>query len=288
VNGDGGAVVRRTIDRDLEFARQERELGMQRRPLANDFRPWPRVFDLVRGDAGELVGGGIADAIAAGLDGVHPGLGQLVENIRRLRQLYPIELDVLARGEMAIAAIVAAGDPRQRAKLVGTQQAVRDGDPQHVGMKLQIEPVAKPQRLEFVLGQLAGNSPDDLVAELHGAFANQCFIEAVIGVHGCLLPSIDRNGRAIGPDAFPQARRRNATFPCFEFDLIDPDYSPVRLFKPRRVQAFPQLPLGPVNGGVGDIVRPGAIRLAPDNRAVMQPVTGDHHSRHGLLPPTAA
>ena len=44
---DRGAVVRAAVDGDLELARQERELGMQRRPLPEDFGIGARIGDLV-------------------------------------------------------------------------------------------------------------------------------------------------------------------------------------------------------------------------------------------------
>ena len=53
VPGGRGAVLERAADRDLELARQEGELGMQRAPLAQDLAVGPRVDDLVGGDAGE-------------------------------------------------------------------------------------------------------------------------------------------------------------------------------------------------------------------------------------------
>ena len=71
VHLDGGAIVRRAGDGDLELARQEREFRMEGRPLADDLAVDARILDLVGGDAGELIGGDVADAVAAGLDGVH-------------------------------------------------------------------------------------------------------------------------------------------------------------------------------------------------------------------------
>jgi len=46
VDLDRGAVVLGRGDRDLELARQERELRMQRGMLAQDFRPDARILDL--------------------------------------------------------------------------------------------------------------------------------------------------------------------------------------------------------------------------------------------------
>jgi len=64
VNTERGAVVRRRPHRDLELARHERELGMQRHVLADHLRPDARILDLVRRHAGPLVGRDVANIIA--------------------------------------------------------------------------------------------------------------------------------------------------------------------------------------------------------------------------------
>ena len=79
---DRRAVVRRAVDRDLELARQEREFGMLRRPLPQDFRIGAGVGDLVGDGAGEMVGGHVADAIAGRLDRVHLDARQLGRECR--------------------------------------------------------------------------------------------------------------------------------------------------------------------------------------------------------------
>ena len=60
----GGAVVPRGADRDLEFTRQENEFGMQAGPLPDDLGQGAGILDLFGGGAGERIGGDIADAIA--------------------------------------------------------------------------------------------------------------------------------------------------------------------------------------------------------------------------------
>ena len=70
---------------------------MERGPLAQDLGERARIDDLVGRDAGEVVGGDVADAVAAGLDGVHLDRGQVGEDVGHLLQLRPVELDVLAR-----------------------------------------------------------------------------------------------------------------------------------------------------------------------------------------------
>ena len=155
VHLDGGAVARRGGHGDLELARQEAELGVQRRPLADDLGVGARVGHLVGGGAGEVIGGDVADAVAGGLDGVHLDVGQLVQDVGDVGELGPVELQVLARGEVAGAAVVGARDVGELAQLARGQRAVGDGDAQHVGVQLQIDAVHEAQRLELVLGQLA-------------------------------------------------------------------------------------------------------------------------------------
>jgi hypothetical protein len=104
VPGDGGAVLVRAGDGDLELARQEGEFRVQRAPLAQDLAVGPRVHHLVGRDAGQRVAGDVADAVAAGLDAVHVDLGQQVHHVGAARQRDPVELQVLARGEVAVAA----------------------------------------------------------------------------------------------------------------------------------------------------------------------------------------
>jgi hypothetical protein len=85
-----------------------------------------------------MVGGSIADAIAAGLNRMHLDLRELGQNIRNLFELGPVELDVLARGEMPVAAIVAARNAPQSAQLRRRQQTIRHRNPQHRGVALQV------------------------------------------------------------------------------------------------------------------------------------------------------
>ena len=156
---DRGAVALGAGHRDLEFARQERELRMHRRPLAQDFGIGTRIGDLVGGRTGEMIGGDVADAVAAGLDRVHLDAGEIGQDRRHVRQRRPVELDVLARREMAVALVVFAGDVAEHAQLLAVQRAVRHGDAQHVGVQLQVDAVHQPQRPELVLGDLAGKPP---------------------------------------------------------------------------------------------------------------------------------
>ncbi len=182
---------------DLELARQEQELRVERRPLAEDLRVGARVGDLVGGDAGEMVGGDVADAVAGGLDAVHLHLGQLLQDVGHVLQLRPVELQVLSRGEVAVALVVFARDMRQHPHLPRVQRAVGHGDAEHVGVELQVDAVLQAERLELVLVQLAGEAARDLVAELRDALADKGMIEFVVAVHVNLRrPRAGRRGPA--------------------------------------------------------------------------------------------
>ncbi|MDT4841363.1 hypothetical protein FQZ97_752150 [compost metagenome] len=178
-----GAVLFGGAEGDLELARQEEEFRVDGRPLAEDFRQRARVQQFVGGHPGEGFGGDVAHAVAGGLDGVHLHLGQLLEDVRHLGKLDPVELDVLPGGEVAVAAVVLAGDARQAAQLVRRQGAVGDGHPQHVGVLLQVQAVLQAQRQELLFGELAADTPRHLVAELRDALLHQGAVVVVVVVH---------------------------------------------------------------------------------------------------------
>ena len=152
---DGCAVALRPGHRNLELAGQIGEFRMHRRPLAQDFCIGPGVGNLVGGSAREMVGSHVADAVAAGLYGVHLDAGEVGEDIRDVGQRGPVELDVLARGEVAVALVVFAGDMAEHTQLLRVERAVGNGDAQHVGVKLQVDPVHQAQRPELVFADLA-------------------------------------------------------------------------------------------------------------------------------------
>ncbi|MNN15995.1 hypothetical protein D3C81_1291200 [compost metagenome] len=115
---------------------------------------------------------------------MHLDLGQALENVRHLSQFDPVELDVLARGEVAVAAVVLAGDLRQGAHLPGTQGAVGDGHAQHVGMLLQVQAVLQAQGQELFFTQFASHEPAHLIAKLRHALEHQRTVILVIVIHG--------------------------------------------------------------------------------------------------------
>src|SRR6266702_403367 len=183
MNLDRGTVVVRRGDRDLELARQEREFRMQRGVLADQLRPDARILDLTGRDAGPLVRSDVAHVVAGGLHRMDADLGEICECVRQFGELDPVELDVLARGEMTVAAVIFARDMGKLPQLVRRQRSVGNRDAEHVGVQLQIDAVLQAQHLEFVLGQLARETALHLVAEFRDALVDQRAIDFIVSVH---------------------------------------------------------------------------------------------------------
>ncbi len=156
---------------------------MERRPLPQDLAPDEGVDDLVLRHAGEMIGRDVAEAVARGLDGVHLHRGQLGEDLGHLLEARPVELQVLAGGEVAVAAVVAARDVGEFAQLPRRQDSVGNRDAQHRRIALDVEPVAQPQRLELLLRKLAGEEAARLIAELPDALVYQALVDLVVEVH---------------------------------------------------------------------------------------------------------
>jgi hypothetical protein len=134
-----------------------------------------------------MVGGHVADAVAAGLDRVHPDIGQRVQHVGHVAQLRPVELDVLARREMAVALVPGSGDHAPAAHLRAVQRAIGDRHPQHVGVKLQVEPVHQPQRLELVLALPAACARSAGVKS--GSISRPKLIASVVAEHLWAFPT---------------------------------------------------------------------------------------------------
>ena len=129
---------------------------------------------------------------------MHLDRRQLGEDVGRLIELDPIILDVLPRGEMAIAAVIFARDVGEHAHLTAVERAVRDGHAQHVRVKLQVQPVHQPQRLELVFGDLPGEAAFHLIAKLLDAGVDDLLVVLVIFIHCNSRGDAGRWGRRKG------------------------------------------------------------------------------------------
>ena len=112
-----------------------------------------------------------------------PTSAKASRNRGHIPQRRPVELDVLAGGEMAIALVPAISDHGELAHLPAVQRAIGDRDPEHVGVKLQIEPVLEAKRLELVLGQRPRKAAFHLASKTRDAVAYEDVIKFVVAVH---------------------------------------------------------------------------------------------------------
>ena len=181
----GGAILGRAGHGDLELARQVGELGVQRCPLADDLAVGTRIVDLVGGDAGQVVGGDVAHAVAAGLDGVHLHGRELGEDLGHVGEPRPVELQVLPGGEMPVAAVVAARDVGELAQL-GASSAGHRGSrcaasARDAGCTARCAGAAAGTRSsESSPGEVTAR----LVAELRDPLIDQRLVQLVVAVHG--------------------------------------------------------------------------------------------------------
>src|SRR5687768_7539847 len=109
---------------------------------------------------------------------------------------------------MAVITVIFLGDQRELAHLTRRQGAVRDGDPQHIGMKLKIDAVHLPEQLELFLVERAVEPTANLITKLGDPLADQLLVEFIIAVHQALPASsacLPRSSRTLGP----RTRRRS-------------------------------------------------------------------------------
>ena len=195
------AVFRRGNHRNLEFAWQIAEFRVKCAPLTQQLGPWARIRNFVCGSPCILVGRNVANAVTAGLDGVHLYARQLFQKIAAFLQLDPVILDILPRGEMAIIAVIFARDMRQHPHLTAVQCAIGNGHAQHIGVQLQIQAIHQPQRLKLVLGHFARQAALHLIAKIGNARIDNGLVIIIIFIH-VRLPASNYPGTDAGVGRF--------------------------------------------------------------------------------------
>ena len=287
VYGDGGAVVRRTRDRDLELPRQIRELRVKHGVLAQEFAIQARIGELVLRAARVLIRSDVAHAVARRLDRGHFDLGEVGQDIGRVLELDPVVLDVLPGREMPEVAVVGPRDVREHAHLPGRQRAVGDVDAQHVGVKLQIQPVHEPQRFELVFVEFAGQAPRHLTAELRDSLGDQLVVEFVVAIHRSYLPgaAARRSVRTDGPKARISSRYtagRSRPPSLVTLDQVGIDDDAVVLVGLRQCQESILFGIRLDEDAIVDAFDPASTVGEKDREAVFEPVGDDHlwHRRH--------
>ncbi len=184
VDVDCRAVACRSIDRDLEFARQPVEFRMCGRPLADQFAIRTSIDRLIGRNAGELVGRDVANAVAAGLNRVHLHRCEIGEDVGHFGEVRPVELHVLPRAQVAIALVVVARDVREHAQLSRRERSVRHRDSKHRCEPLNVQTVAQTQMQKVGVRQRAVDVALRLVAKLRDAFVDKVLVKFVVPVHG--------------------------------------------------------------------------------------------------------
>ena len=69
---------------------------------------------------------------------MHPHIGQSRQNGWNIGQFGPVELDVLARGKVAVALIPRISNVSQLPHLARVDRAIRNSHTQHIGVQLQV------------------------------------------------------------------------------------------------------------------------------------------------------
>ena len=108
----------------------------------------------------------------------------------------PVELDVLAGGEVRVPLVVGACYVGKPSQLRRRNQAIGDRHAQHRRVALDVEAVLQPQRAEVVLRQLADKMPARLVAELAYALVHDALVDFVVSVHAVFGPPVCPPSRA--------------------------------------------------------------------------------------------
>ena len=209
VPSNGGTVFDRPCDGDLELAWQVSELRVQGAPLAQHFgiRTWVHRF--VHRNARALVAGDVANAVAAGLNAVQVDAGQELHHVGAFLQRNPVELHVLAGGEVGVVRgqlrgsnvtnlvlrglrlsqqfgrgrVIVAGDGGQHAQLRAVEFTVRHGHTQHGRVALDVPAVLQTQRAKLVVAQGAGQIAGELVAVLRRARLDKLSVKFGVLVH---------------------------------------------------------------------------------------------------------
>ena len=120
----------------------------------------------VRGDveqlalerAGARIAGHVAHRVAASLAAGQAGVAQLADQLGRVGQRHVMHLDVLARGDVALAQRDVLLDPvGERLELLGRHAAERELDPDHlhVGLALAVDALLEAELDELVPVELA-------------------------------------------------------------------------------------------------------------------------------------
>ena len=126
-----GAPLGAAGDGDLELARQVVELGIRGEVVRDLDGERAGVEQFVLVQAGERAAGDVADDVAAGSLGAEADGGEGVDDLDQGADGEPVQLDVLAGGDVGEVAGVLLGDVGDDARLGAGEQAVGQADAHH-------------------------------------------------------------------------------------------------------------------------------------------------------------
>ena len=152
------------------LARQVRPVGVAVEEVGGRIDDRACVEELVRGDPCDRAAGDVAHGVAAAAGGRDARALEVGEDVGQLAELEPVELDVLAGRELAVAAAVEVRDLADRAQLGGGSWPGRHLHAQHERADLRLVVVEAPplEANDVLLGDVLvalGDQRGQLVAD---------------------------------------------------------------------------------------------------------------------------
>ncbi len=190
---------RRAVEGRLDLARHQlrRRVADEVAHVGADVRR--RVEDLVLADAGERVGGDVADRVAAALARGQADRRDLADQLRHLIERDVMDLDVLTRRDVRLVQRrVALGDVRERVHLLGRDPAERQLHAHHLDVRLAlaVDALLQAEADELVLRRVTREELAGLTVEVV-----ELVLEDRDDVAGDVLDDLrigQRSGAAVG------------------------------------------------------------------------------------------
>ena len=175
VNGGQGAVVAAAGEGDLELSGQALVERIAQQVQCDGFRVRRHVEHLALADSRQVAGGHVAHRVGAGFTGRDADFGEPAHDGAHVLEQGEMELDVLARGNVADSGGVGVGHLGDATQLIRRQPAEGDLDPHHLyaRLTLAIDPVLQAERFEDVGRHLVRVQAPDLAFEGLDLFQNR-------------------------------------------------------------------------------------------------------------------
>ncbi|SPE37158.1 hypothetical protein SBA3_260014 [Candidatus Sulfopaludibacter sp. SbA3] len=145
------------IERDLEFARQVAGQVLAEKGVGHALGVGAHIENFVVRDPRLGAGGDVTHGVVAGLAIGQAGVGEHVHEVWHAHQRHEVILDVLPRGEVALAAAELVGDTAELLQLWRGQQSARDlaAHHLHARLALAVDAVLQTEGTELVFRNLS-------------------------------------------------------------------------------------------------------------------------------------